>query len=153
MDDPAGMAQVRFVVNRGLALPARAAFEALIDWRGHADWVPMTRVVVEAGDGGDGTVFVATTGIGPLALPDRMRVEEIDREAMTVRIVKIGPVLSGEVQIGVREVDVDSSEVTWREDIRVPLLPQFLSGAVAALTRVAFEKSLDRMAKRMRMFA
>ena len=139
------MARIRFTAVTPLRHPARLVFDALVDWRGHARWVPMTRVRVESGDGGPGTTFVATTGLGPLALPDRMRVEECDADAMTVRIVKIGPVLSGEVRIAVSEQGPDASEVTWLEDIRVPLMPQFLAGPVAYVTRRAFELSLDRL--------
>jgi hypothetical protein len=72
------MANVYFTVIRDLPLPADVVFGELIDWKGHANWVPLTRVQVLSGDGGQGTVFVATSGIGPLALPDRMRVDELD---------------------------------------------------------------------------
>lgn len=144
------MARVAFSAVRFLPHPARAVFDALVDWRGHADWVPLTRVVIESGDGGVGTTFVATTGLGPIALPDRMRVEEMDPGAMTVRIVKIGPVLTGEVWIVVRDHGAAECEVTWREDIRVPLLPPFLSGLVGGITKRAFEVSLDRMARRIK---
>ena len=95
------MAQVVFTVRRSLRLPAQAVFDELIDWSGHAEWVPMTKVEILEGDGGVGTAFVATTGLGKAALPDRMRVEALDREAMTVHIVKIGPVLTGDVHLAV----------------------------------------------------
>ncbi len=38
------MANVYFTVARDLPLPARAVFDELIDWKGHAEWVPLTRV-------------------------------------------------------------------------------------------------------------
>lgn len=144
------MARVHFTVRRHLPLPARVAFDELVDWRGHAQWVPMTRVVIESGDGGAGTTFVATTGLGPLALPDRMRVESLDATQMTVHIVKIGPVLTGDVRLSVESMADDSSDITWDEDVRVPLLPGFLSKPVGAVARKAFEVSIDRMAKRAR---
>ncbi|MFM8773056.1 MAG: hypothetical protein ACKOFP_04315, partial [Actinomycetota bacterium] len=115
------MARVHFTVRRHLPLPARVAFDELVDWRGHAEWVPMTRVVIESGDGGAGTTFVATTGLGPLALPDRMRVESLDATQMTVHIVKIGPVLTGDVRLAVEPVTDDSSDITWMN----PLWKQF----------------------------
>ncbi len=144
------MARVEFTAHKHLRMPARAVFDALVDWRGHADWVPMTRVTIEAGDGAEGTVFVATTGLGPVALPDRMRVESIDAEAMTADIVKIGPVLRGDVHIAVVGLSNTTCEVQWREDITVPALPGFAAPAVATATRKAFEKSLDRLEKRLR---
>ena len=144
------MARVHFTVQRHLAVPARVAFDELIDWRGHAEWVPMTRVVIEGGDGGAGTAFVATTGLGPLSLPDRMRVESLDDQAMRVHIVKIGPVLTGDVHLAVESVGDTACTVIWDEDVRVPVLPQFLSKPVGALARIAFNVSIGAMEKRVR---
>lgn len=147
------MARVRFEVLRHLCIPARAAFAELVDWRGHAEWVPMTRVTIESGDGGVGTTFVATTGLGPLALPDRMRVEALDDDAMTASIVKVGPVLTGDVHLSVRATGDESCDLAWVEDVRVPYLPSFLSRPVGAVAAKAFAISIDRMAKRARQFA
>jgi len=124
-------------------------FDELVDWPGHAEWVPLTRVVVESGDGGPGTVFVATSGIGPLALPDRMRVDALDADAMTVRVTKIGPVLTGVVDLSVTSLGDQRCRLDWLEDIRVPVLPQFLARPVAAAARRGFETSITRMAKRL----
>ena len=141
------MANVRFIVTRDVPLPADITFAELIDWQGHAEWVPMTRVTIEEGDGGPGTVFVATSGIGPAALPDRMRVDALDSTELTVRITKIGPVLTGYVDLAVMATGESASRLTWLEDIRVPVLPQFLARPVGAAARKAFETSIDRMAK------
>ena len=141
------MANVRFTVARDLPLPADVVFRELIDWPGHANWVPLTTVRVEAGDGGPGTVFVATTGIWPLALPDRMRVDELDRGAMTVRITKIGPVLAGDVRLSVSSTGANASHLEWIEDIRVPGVPQFLASPLAAGARRGFVSSITRMAR------
>ena len=141
---------MRFIVTRDLALSADVAFAELIDWRGHAEWVPMTRVTIEEGDGGPGTVFVATSGLGPAALPDRMRVDELDPTAMTVRVTKIGPVLTGYVDLSVTATGESASRLTWLEDIRVPFLPQLLARPVGAAARKAFEMSIDRMARHAR---
>ena len=40
------MAHVFFTVTRDLSLPADVVFTELIDWKGHAAWVPLTRVEV-----------------------------------------------------------------------------------------------------------
>ncbi|MEZ5118743.1 MAG: SRPBCC family protein [Candidatus Nanopelagicales bacterium] len=141
------MANVHFTVTRDLPLSADVVFDELIDWQGHAAWVPLTRVEMLRGDGGPGTEFVATTGIGPLALPDRMRVDELDPSAMTSRITKIGPVLSGEVHLSVRSTGENTSRLDWIEDIRVPGVPQFLAKPVAAAARKGFQMSITRLAK------
>ena len=144
------MTLVHFTINRRIALPSTAVFAELIDWRGHARWVPMTRVNIEHGDGGVGTVFVATTGLGPLALPDRMRVDELDAQSMHVRIAKIGPVLTGDVVLAVNTVDDSSCDLHWDETVHVPVLPQILAGAVGAVASVAFTVSINTMAKKLR---
>lgn len=144
------MANVRFTVTRDLPLSAGVVFDELIDWKGHANWVPLTRVEIISGDGGPGTEFVATSGLGPLALPDRMRVDELDAEAMTVRITKIGPVLTGQVNLSVTSTGDATSRLAWVEDIRVPVLPQFLAKPVAAAARQGFNTSITRMAKLIR---
>jgi hypothetical protein len=140
------MARVRFSVIRDFPFAARSVFDELVDWRGHAQWVPLTRVRIEQGDGGPGTVFVATSG----PLPDRMRVDSLDPERMTVRITKIGPVLSGVVDLSVSPLGESSSQLEWHEDITVPLMPGFLSGAMAAASRQGFEVALRRMERHMR---
>ena len=141
------MASVKFTVNRDLNLPARAVFDELVDWRGHAKWVPLTKVKVLKGDGGPGTEFIATSGIGPLALPDRMRVDALDADAMTVRVSKIGPVLTGVVHLSVTATGEGASRLNWVEDILVPHMPQFLAKPVAAAARMGFQASISRMAK------
>ena len=141
------MANVYFTVTRDLALPASVVFAELIDWKGHANWVPLTRVEILRGDGGPGTEFIATSGLGPVALPDRMRVDELDMDAMTVRITKIGPVLTGVVHLSVTVTGDATSRLEWVEDIRVPVLPQFLAKPVGAAARQGFNASITKMAK------
>jgi hypothetical protein len=143
------MAQVDFTVERGIPLPARIVFDELVDWAGHAEWVPLTRVEILSGDGGPGTEFIATSGIGPAALPDRMRVDALDSEAMTVAITKIGPVLSGEVRLAVVSTGEDSCRLVWIEEIRVPYAPQFLARPIAFAARRGFTTAISRMVARL----
>jgi hypothetical protein len=143
------VAHVHVTVTREFALPAPVVFDELVDWRGHADWVPQTRVRIESGDGGPGTVFVATTGVGPLALPDRMRVDALDPEAMTVTLTKIGPVLRGDVELAVARIGPRTSRLRWVEDIEVPVLPQVLAAAVGAATEQGFQRALAHLATRL----
>lgn len=144
------MALVSFTVVRELPFPAKTVFDALIDWPGHADWVPLTRVEVLSGDGGPGTEFVATSGIRPLALPDRMRVDSLDADAMTVQVTKLGPLLTGVVYLNVTSTGTASCRLEWIEDVQVPGLPRFLAPATAAAAGVAFSASISKMAKQLR---
>jgi len=146
-------ANVVFQVSRTLSFNADRVFEALIDWRGHADWVPLTKVEILSGDGAVGTEFIATSGVGPLALPDRMRVDSLDREARTSRITKVGPVLTGVVDLTVTQQGENSSSVHWVENVQVPMLPQFLARPVAAAARAAFMQALGRMERYLRKSA
>lgn len=143
------MARVQFTVTRDLSLPAQTVFTELIDWKAHEDWVPLTKVMIHSGDGGAGTEFTATSGVGPLALPDRMRIDALDAEAMTVHVTKLGPVLTGTVELSVTATSEKTCRLHWFEDVHVPVLPQFLSAPVAAAARQGFTTSIKKMAKKL----
>ena len=143
------MARVRFTVTRDLSLPADAVFAELIDWKAHEDWVPLTKVIIHSGNGGAGTEFTATSGIKPLALPDRMRIDSLDAETMTVHVTKLGPVLTGTVELKVTPTGASSCRLDWFEDVRVPVLPQFLATPVGAAARQGFTTSIKKMAKKL----
>ena len=143
------MARVRFTVTRDLNLSADTVFAELIDWKAHEDWVPLTKVVIHSGDGGAGTEFTATSGVGPLALPDRMRIDSLDAETMTVHVTKLGPVLTGIVELKVTPTGTTSCRLDWFEDVRVPVLPQFLAAPVGAAARQGFTTSIKKMAKKL----
>ena len=143
------MARVRFTVTRDLSLPADAVFAELIVWKAHEDWVPLTKVIIHSGDGGAGTEFTATSGIKPLALPDRMRIDSLDAETMTVHVTKLGPVLTGTVELKVTPTGATSCRLDWFEDVRVPVLPQFLATPVGAAARQGFTTSIKKMAKKL----
>ena len=139
-----------FEASRTLPYSADAVFTELIDWAGHAAWVPMTRVEILSGDGGEGTEFITTSGVGPAALPDRMRVVSLDLESRTAEIEKLGPMLTGRVTLRVVAVTEWNSRVEWVEDIEVRGLPRFLAAPTARAARLAFERSLASMARHMR---
>jgi hypothetical protein len=143
------MAGVDFTVVRTIPLPARDVFEELTDWAGHAEWVPLTRVEILTGEGGAGTEFVATTGVGIAALPDRMRVDSLDPAAMTVDITKIGPVLTGTVHLRVVSTGDSSCRLEWVEEIQVPYAPQFLARPIAFAARRGFSTAISRMVARL----
>ena len=81
-----------------------------------------------------------------------MRVDSLDADGMTVRVTKIGPVLTGVVDLSVTSLGESRSRLDWLEDIRVPYLPQFLAKPTAVAARKGFETSVTRMAKRLREF-
>jgi hypothetical protein len=152
------MAQVRFEVHHRFAAPARAVWDELVDWAGHAAWIPMTRVVVDPVDGDPtavGSSFTAWTGPGRLALEDRMRVVEAawDDEAGAGRctVDKLGPVLTGQAGFTVAGADgaPTGSDLRWWEDVTVPHLPQALAPVAARLGAAGFRLGMRRLARRL----
>jgi hypothetical protein len=140
--------QVMFELDRTLTLTPERAWELLIDWKGHGDWVPMTTVEV---DPDDPSRFIAWSGIGKkLALEDRMHavVQEFDGSNGHCRVEKLGPILVGEASFTVSPGPTPgTSVVSWREDVAVPYLPKFLAPVAAKIGGVLFGASLRRMAK------
>jgi len=145
------MANVAFEIVHRFDAPAHTVWEALIDWAGHADWVPMTRVDVEPGDPATvGATFTAWTGLGPLALQDRMRVTRLDWDPADAtgacEVEKIGPVLTGRAGFTVTPVG-SGCELRWTEDVTVPVVPQLFSPIVGKLGAVGFSLAIRRLAK------
>jgi hypothetical protein len=125
----------------------------LIDWKGHADWVPMTRVEEEPGDPtAVGARFTAWTGVGPLALKDRMEVSVLNWDATTesgtCEVSKLGPVLRGRAGFSVAPAG-NGSELQWLEDVTVPYAPQFLAPVFARLGAIGFRQALRKLAKKL----
>lgn len=149
------MAQVRFEVRHEFSSSSEAVWTRLVDWATHGDWIPATKV-----DGPDGeptapgTEFTATTGYGPLALVDRMRVVRCDWDDASAsgdcEVEKIGPVLTGRAAFTVLPHGTGTASgavVNWLEDIRVPYLPQFLSPLASIPGSLGFRYSMRRLAK------
>lgn len=147
------MAHVRFDVRHRFAAPARTVWGELVDWEAHAEWIPMTRMDVEPGDPtAVGARFTATTGLGPLAMPDRMEVTRCDWDTSTssgtCEVSKLGPVLRGTAGFTVTP-DGTGSVVDWLEDVQVPYTPQFLAPIVAKLGAGGFKLGMRRLAKQL----
>ena len=159
------MAQVEFTVTRRFDAPAVRVWSALVDWPGHADWIPMTRIELHDGParavpaaGADrvpvvGEEFTATSGLGRLALVDRMRVTQAPAHELwkrRVRLDKIGPVLTGYADLEVSPDGEQSCTVVWTEQVRVPVLPQLFAPLLAIGSRLAFAQALGGLAKDLR---
>jgi len=68
---------------------------------------------------------------------------------MTVRVTKIGPLLTGDVFLSVTEIAESRSHLEWVEDIKVPYLPQFLAKPVGSAAKQGFVMSINKMAKKL----
>jgi carbon monoxide dehydrogenase subunit G len=78
-----------------------------------------------------------------------MRIDSLDAETMTVHVTKLGPVLTGTVELKVTPTGAASCRLDWFEDVRVPVLPQFLATPVGAAARQGFTTSIKKMAKKL----
>lgn len=149
------MAKVVFTVHHRFEGSPRAVWDELVDWEGHAAWIPATRVEVEPGDPlAIGAGFVAWTGVGPLTLEDRMQVAAIewsdDQQRGTCTVNKLGPVLTGTARFVTEPGSDAGCQLTWVEDVWVPYVPQFLAPLVGRLGAGGFKLAMISLARQMR---
>lgn len=141
---------VTFLIERTAPLPLPEAWRRLTEWPRHGKVVPLTRVTVLTGPPtGEGTVFVARTGFGPLAFDDRMEVTvwrpPTEDEPGLVRLEKRGRVVRGWAQIEVRLGPGGRSRVVWHEELAVRLLPGLFDPLLLAASRRMFGRAVNRL--------
>ncbi|MFD4522961.1 SRPBCC family protein [Streptomyces sp. NPDC058470] len=142
-----------FLLERVSPYPVDQSWRRLTDWQRHADVVPLTRVtVVTAPPTHEGTLFVARSGLGPVAFDDPMEVVTWQPPGDGVpgmcRLVKRGSFVTGWAEIEVHAKDGGGSRVMWREEIRVRLLPRFLDRGLAWAGRWMFGRAAERLLRR-----
>lgn len=99
--------------------PAARVFAAFTAWERQSDWIPFTEVKVVSGDGGEGSLIVAVTAVGPVALRDEMRVVRVDAP-YEVRVVHCGTLLRGPGVLRCTQMDHDRTQVVWHEWFHLP---------------------------------
>lgn len=149
------MATVVFTVRHTFQAAPRAVWDELVDWAGHANWIPATRVEVQPGDPlAVGARFTAWTGYGPLTLEDQMEVHTVtwsDTEQRgSCTVGKLGPVLTGTASFVVEPGSSGPTDLTWIEDVRVPHVPQFLAPIVGRLGAAGFKLAMMSLSRQMR---
>lgn len=141
---------VTFLVERTAALPPAEAWRRLTEWPRHGAVVPLTRVtVVTPPPTAVGTVFVARTGVGPLAFADPMEVTVWrppggDGPGLC-RLEKRGRVVRGWAELEVRPGPGGVVRVLWREEIGVRFLPPLCDGLLHASARRVFGRAATRL--------
>ncbi|MDI9887037.1 SRPBCC family protein [Streptomyces sp. HNM0645] len=136
-----------FRVVRATPLQAGEAWRRLTDWPAHAAQVPLTRIsVATEGPSGEGTLFVARTGVGRAHFDDPMEIVRWEPPAAGrpghCRLEKRGRVVLGWAEIEVRESPA-GSVVTWTEELRVRGLPAAAGPLVARAGRRVFGRAVD----------
>ncbi len=99
--------------------PADRVFAALTSWERQGEWIPLTRVRVVSGDGGEGSVVEAVTTVGRARLRDEMRVVRLD-PPYEIRIVHFGRLLRGPGAFRVTPLSGSRTQVVWHEWFQLP---------------------------------
>ncbi|MEV8455931.1 SRPBCC family protein [Streptomyces sp. NPDC052095] len=136
-----------FRIERFTSLPAAESWRRVTDWERHAAHVPLTGITVRGpSPTGVGTVFVARTGLGPLAFDDPMEVVRwvppVAGRAGRCRLEKRGSLVRGRASIEVSPTG-SGSHVVWVEELTVRPLPRWCDPALARAGRRVFGRVLD----------
>ena len=99
--------------------PAARVFAAFMNWEGQSEWIPLTKVRVVEGDGGEGSLVEAITALGPAALRDELRVVRVDAP-YEVRVVHCGKVLRGPGSMRCTPMAGDRTQVVMHEWFHLP---------------------------------
>lgn len=142
------MARVSFTLHQQWSIPADRLWNALADWEGHSEWIPLTRVRILHGDGGLGTKFVARTGIGPLGFDDNMTVIEFDATTTHAVVEKTGPLLKGSAGFRITPT-AQGCALEWFETVQVPGLPRILVPLVNKIATAAFAIAFGGLRKHL----
>ena len=99
--------------------PAAKVFAAFVNWERQGEWIPFTRVRVVEGDGGEGSLIEAITGVGATGLRDEIRVVRLD-PPYEVRIVHCGKILRGPASMRCTAMAGDRTQVVMHEWFHLP---------------------------------
>jgi hypothetical protein len=140
---------VAFTVSRRTALAPDRAWAALTDLAEHGRHVPLTEVEVPDGGLVLGAEVVARTGLGPLAMADRMLVTALE-PGRRLRLVKTGRLLRGwaDVTVAPEPQAPGGSLVEWTEALWVPGLRRLTGAAGDRLGAVLFGGVVDALLAR-----
>lgn len=158
------MAKVYFTLDILFDAPAKAVWDALVDWKGHEKWIPST--FVELHGAGDptavGSEFTAWTGLAlgtkvgrKLALEDHMRVDALEfdesRQTGECLVTKLGSPLTGTAAFTVAPAAGrrQATQMNWVEDVKVAYAPQFLAPLFAMIGKAGFQFGMRRLARQL----
>ncbi|MBT0770412.1 SRPBCC family protein [Kineosporia sp. J2-2] len=143
----------RFRVEVPVAAPVPRVWARLTDWPAHARLAPLTSIRVVGPGDRPGSVFVARTGLGPLAFDDPMRIERFEPPSGAsgtgrFRVGKTGRLLRGWVEAEVRP-DGQGSLLVWHEELRVPpeALTRFAGPLIGGVAGAAYGAALRRLGR------
>jgi carbon monoxide dehydrogenase subunit G len=120
----------------------------LTDWVGQSEWMPMTTVQVESGDGALGTKLRARTGLGPAAVLDPMEID-VWQPPHRCEVRHDGRIVTGRGVFLVEDIGSGRSRVTWEEQLDSTGARKLLDRAAAAPTKAMLGVALRRLARRV----
>jgi hypothetical protein len=119
IDDPARPGSGEVTATVIINAPAATVFAAFTAWEKQSDWIPLTKVRVVEGDGGEGSLVEAITALGPAILRDEMRVVRLD-PPYEVRVVHCGKLLRGPGVLRCTPMADNRTQVVWHEWFHLP---------------------------------
>lgn len=115
-----------FQLTRHAAAPPAAVWDVVTDFAAYGDWMPLTRMRVDAGGPRPGWGFAGISGIGRFGFSDSMLLSVWEPPGAEgtgrFRIVKTGRLLGGWAEILVAP-DGAGTRLDWHEDVVVRPLP------------------------------
>ena len=99
--------------------PVARVFAAFMDWESQSEWIPLTKVRIVEGDGGEGSLIEAITALGPASLRDELRVVRVDAP-YEVRVVHCGTILRGPGSMRCTPMAGDRTQVVMHEWFHLP---------------------------------
>jgi hypothetical protein len=117
--DPAQPGAGEVTASVVVRAPTEKVYAAFTAWERQGDWIPLTRVRVVSGDGGEGSLIEAVTALGPAVLRDEMRVDRLD-PPYEVRMIHCGKLLRGPGVMRCTPLTGDRTQVVWHEWFQLP---------------------------------
>lgn len=149
-----------FELTRTMAGDPERVFATVGDLPSYGDFMMMTRIEHDRAPIGPGWSFTGYSGVGPLALIDRMQVTTWD-PPYRFSVRKRGPILLGWAEVELELIQDGSADqaqqgmgartrVRWRENIVVrPIrVGRLVAPATDRFNRWFFGRALDAMAAR-----
>lgn len=138
------MARVKFSLEIPLPFSAVETWRGLTDWVDHGRWIPLTRVWITKPAAGVGLEFVARSGVGFLAINDRMRVIEQNPEEFSAVVEKFGRPLSGTAGFKIQPIG-ESCILQWFEDIEIKGVPNLVNRPLTFVTKLMFQLAVGNL--------
>jgi uncharacterized protein YndB with AHSA1/START domain len=147
---------VSFSLRRHIAAAPSSVWESLVDWSGHADWMP--RTTVEVSDAArcapaaepDVESFTMFARVGPFVVEDRLavRIKTFDGARGTCQLDRLGPTVHGSVRFVVEPLH-GGTVIEWRESVEVAL-PGWLNWSAPVARRAATRVARRRLQRGLR---